>query len=80
MKVFWFEFTSAAVIAVTITLSHLNSAIATNVDNNIYYEQHHHHHYVERGLENPQDPQDDGTVATTAMDYEHSKISSVDGI
>ncbi|CAO3568699.1 unnamed protein product [Mortierella alpina] len=79
MKVFCFEFTSAAVIAVIIALSHLHSAVATNV-NKIDFVRHHHHHYVERGLENPQDQQDDRTVATTAIDYENSKIPVADKI
>ncbi|KAF9275327.1 hypothetical protein BGZ68_010874 [Mortierella alpina] len=80
MKVLWFQFTSVAVIAVTIALSHLNTAVATNVDNGIDYMQHHHHHYVERDLQDPQDPQDDETAAVTAMDYEHPQIPGVDTI
>ncbi|KAF9275329.1 hypothetical protein BGZ68_010876 [Mortierella alpina] len=80
MKVLWFKFTSVAVIAVAIALSHLNSAVAANFDNNIDYVQQHHHHYVEGGLEDLQDQQDDGTVATTAMDYPHPKIHAVEKI
>ncbi|KAF9953093.1 hypothetical protein BGZ72_005702 [Mortierella alpina] len=66
MKVFWFKFTSAAVIAVAIALSHLNSAVATDVDI--------------RSLESPQHQQDDQTVVTTATDDEHSKTPAVDKI
>ena len=73
MRVLWFEFTSVAVIAVTIALSHLNSAVATNID--IDYVQQHHPHYVERDL---QDPQVDDTAAITAMNYEHPQIPGVD--
>ncbi|KAF9978299.1 hypothetical protein BGZ75_010079 [Mortierella antarctica] len=80
MRVLWFKFTSVVVIAVTLALSHMNSAVATNVDNNIDYVQQHHHHYVERGLENPQDQQDDGTVATTAKGPQHPKMHAVDKI
>ncbi|CAO3568701.1 unnamed protein product [Mortierella alpina] len=77
MKVLWFKFTSVAVIAVTIALSHLNSAVATNVNNNIDYVQQHHPHYAERDL---QDSQNDETAAMTAMDYEHPQIPGVDTI
>ncbi|KAG0216271.1 hypothetical protein BGX28_004637 [Mortierella sp. GBA30] len=78
MKVLWSKFTSVAVIALAVSLSHLNSAAANSVSHGVDYAQHHHHHYVERDLQSSQEQQDDGSVVAPAVDSDEIEYYAED--